>query len=248
MWTPPNGNIHDLVPWCSPLQGLDGFQKSLCPCALGESRLSIGRVILPTLCILSLWHPEIFSLPLIFSLVLIFQVFTTSDHERPENPHENPCNIFTATYFSPVFCIPGIYLLRTWVHPKPTWEPRISTITEHHGWGHIEIHRGRHRRAPTRPTLNTGARETKWTGPSFLSLTIKVAGRVSRTAPRKSSPSSPICQQGKKARVFLGFGNGSRFDTKYLYQVGRVVIPNSNNNFKGELGEERIIDYEISWT
>ena len=140
---------------------------------------------------------------LYFFLFLIFQVFTTSDHERPENPHENPCNIFTATYFSPVFCIPGIYLLQTWAHPKPTWEPRISTITEHQGWGHIEIHRGRHRRAPTHPTPNTAERETKWTGPSFLSLTIKVAGRVSRTAPRKSSLSSPICQQGKKARLIF---------------------------------------------
>ena len=30
-----------LIPTC---EGLDGFQKSLCPCALDESSLSIGRV------------------------------------------------------------------------------------------------------------------------------------------------------------------------------------------------------------
>ena len=31
------------IEWIPTFQCLDGFQKSLCPCALGESSLSIGR-------------------------------------------------------------------------------------------------------------------------------------------------------------------------------------------------------------
>ena len=33
-----------LIQWIPTQHGLDGFQKSLCPCALDESSLSIGRV------------------------------------------------------------------------------------------------------------------------------------------------------------------------------------------------------------
>ena len=32
------------IQWIPTWKGLDGFQKSLCPCVLGKSSLSIGRV------------------------------------------------------------------------------------------------------------------------------------------------------------------------------------------------------------